>query len=65
MTQKTKKLPRVFEYFRDEDPFAGGLAFCAGCPLELTLRIVAKVLGRKTVIVGTPSCSAPVLFDRT
>ena len=64
MTQKAKKLPRVFEYFRDEDQFAGGLAFCAGCPLELTLRILSKVLGRETMIVGTPSCSAPVLYGQ-
>lgn len=64
MTQKVKKLPKVFEYFRNEDQFAGGLAFCAGCPLELTLRILSKVLGRETVIVGTPSCSAPVLYGQ-
>ena len=64
MAQKEKKLSRVFEYFRDEDQFAGGVAFCAGCPLELTLRIISKVLGREIVIVGTPSCSAPVLYGQ-
>ena len=64
MAQKKKRLPRVFEYFQDEDQFAGGLAFCAGCPLELTLRILSKVMGRETVIVGTPSCSAPVIHGQ-
>jgi pyruvate/2-oxoacid:ferredoxin oxidoreductase beta subunit len=64
MVQKAKKLPRVFDYFRDEDQFAGGVAFCAGCPLELTLRIVSKVLGRETILVGTPSCSAPVIHGQ-
>ncbi|MCK4580753.1 MAG: pyruvate synthase subunit PorB, partial [Dehalococcoidia bacterium] len=64
MAQKEKKLSRIFEYFRDEDQFAGGVAFCAGCPLELTLRIISKVLGKEIVIVGTPSCSAPVLYGQ-
>ena len=64
MVEKVKKLPKLFQYFKDEDQFAGGVAFCAGCPLELTLRIMSKVLGRETVIVGTPSCSAPVLYGQ-
>ncbi|UCC39247.1 MAG: pyruvate synthase subunit PorB [Candidatus Aminicenantes bacterium] len=61
---KEKKLPRVFDYFRDKDPFAGGLSFCSGCPLELLLRFTARVLGREIVIVGTPSCSATVLYGQ-
>ena len=64
MVEKVKKLPKVFQYFKDEDQFAGGVAFCAGCPLELTLRVLSKVMGRQTVIVGTPSCSAPVLYGQ-
>ncbi len=64
MVKKAEKLPRVFEYLRYEDQFAGGLAFCAGCPLELTLRFLSKVLGRETVLVGTPSCSAPVIHGQ-
>lgn len=63
MTKK-KKLPKVFEYYRDEDPFAGGLSLCPGCPLELLLRFMAKVLGREIVFVGTPSCSATVLYGQ-
>jgi len=64
MVEKVKKLPKMFQYFKDEDQFAGGVAFCAGCPLELTLRVLSKVMGRQTVIVGTPSCSAPVLYGQ-
>ena len=64
MVEKVKKLPKTFQYFKDEDAFAGGVAFCAGCPLELTLRVMSKILGRETVIVGTPSCSAPVLYGQ-
>jgi pyruvate/2-oxoacid:ferredoxin oxidoreductase beta subunit len=63
MTKK-KKLSKVFDYFQDEDPFAGGLSFCAGCPLELLVRFVPRVLGRDIVIVGTPSCSATVMYGQ-
>ena len=59
-----KKLSKVFDYFQDEDPFAGGLSFCAGCPLELLVRFVPRVLGRDIVIVGTPSCSATVMYGQ-
>jgi pyruvate/2-oxoacid:ferredoxin oxidoreductase beta subunit len=64
MVEKTKKKSRVFDYFSAEDQFAGGVAWCAGCPLELTARFVAKVLGKDMVFVGTPSCSAPVLHGQ-
>jgi pyruvate/2-oxoacid:ferredoxin oxidoreductase beta subunit len=64
MVEKERKLPKTFQYFKDEDAFAGGVAFCAGCPLELTLRVLSKVMGHETVIVGTPSCSAPVLYGQ-
>jgi pyruvate/2-oxoacid:ferredoxin oxidoreductase beta subunit len=57
-------LPKVFDYFQSEDPFAGGLSFCAGCPLELLVRFVPRVLGRDIVIVGTPSCSATVMYGQ-
>src|ERR1035437_8228837 len=64
MVQKEKKLPRVFDYFIEKDQFAGGNTFCAGCPAELTLRTVPKVLGKDIVMVGTPSCSAPVMHGQ-
>ncbi len=64
MVKKAKKLPRVFEQLRYEDQFAGGVAFCSGCPLELALRLLTKTLGKEIVIVGTPSCSAPVLYGQ-
>jgi pyruvate/2-oxoacid:ferredoxin oxidoreductase beta subunit len=64
MPQKEKKLPRVFDYFIADDPFTGGTSFCAGCPAELTVRTVPKVLGNDIVIAGTPGCAAPVLFGQ-
>jgi len=61
MSTVTKKLPKVCDYYQDEDQFTGGVAWCSGCALELNARFVSKVLGKNAVIVGTPSCSAPVL----
>ncbi len=64
MVEKTKKKSRVFNYFCEEDQFAGGVAWCSGCPLELTARFVPKVLGKNMVFVGTPGCAAPVLHGQ-
>ncbi len=64
MVETTKKRNRVFDYFCEEDQFAGGVAWCAGCPLELTARFVPKVLGKNMVFVGTPGCAAPVLHGQ-
>ena len=58
---KVKKLPKVTEYYRNEDQFSAGVAFCSGCTLELNLRFISRVLGKDAIFVGTPSCSAPVL----
>jgi pyruvate/2-oxoacid:ferredoxin oxidoreductase beta subunit len=65
MVEKTtKKKNKIFDYFCTDEKFSGGVAWCAGCPLELTARFVPKVLGDKMVFVGTPSCSAPVLHGQ-
>jgi len=64
MVEKTKKKSRIFDYFCTEDQFTGGVAWCAGCPLELTARFVPQVLGKKMVFVGTPGCAAPVLHGQ-
>jgi len=61
MAVKIKKLPKVCDYFQNEDQFSGGVAFCAGCTLELHARMVSKIMGKEAILVGTPSCSAPVL----
>jgi pyruvate/2-oxoacid:ferredoxin oxidoreductase beta subunit len=64
MAEAIKKRNRIFDYFCEEDQFSGGVAWCAGCPLELTARTVPKVLGKNMVLVGTPSCSAPVFHGQ-
>ncbi|OGO30394.1 MAG: pyruvate synthase subunit PorB [Chloroflexi bacterium RBG_16_56_11] len=64
MTEATKKKSKIFDYFCEEEQFSGGVAWCAGCPLELTARFVPKILGKNMVFVGTPSCSAPVLHGQ-
>jgi pyruvate/2-oxoacid:ferredoxin oxidoreductase beta subunit len=64
MVEKTKKKSRIFDYFCEEEQFSAGVAWCAGCPLELTARFIPKILGKNVVFVGTPSCSAPVLHGQ-
>lgn len=65
MTQKNTKKPKIYDYFSEtEDPFAGGVAWCGGCALELTARFVPKVLGKDMVLVGCPSCSATVFYGQ-
>jgi pyruvate/2-oxoacid:ferredoxin oxidoreductase beta subunit len=64
MAEATKKRNKLFEEFVVEDQFSGGVAWCAGCPLELIARTVPKVMGKNVVLFGTPSCSAPVLHGQ-
>ncbi len=65
MTQQAKKKSRVFDYFSEkEEQYAGGLAWCPGCMLELTARFIPKVLGKDIVLVGCPGCSAPILYGQ-
>lgn len=62
MAETKKKMPKAFDYFEEEeDLFSGGVAWCAGCALELNARFVGRIMGKNTILVGTPSCSAPVL----
>ena len=60
-TVKKSKLPKVCDYYQNEDQFVGGVAWCSGCALELNARFISRVLGKDAIFVGTPSCSAPVL----
>ncbi len=48
--------------YLQEDLLSPGVAFCAGCGLELALRHTLKVLGKDIVIFASASCSAPVLI---
>jgi pyruvate/2-oxoacid:ferredoxin oxidoreductase beta subunit len=45
-----------------KDPAKGlvahGVSTCAGCGLELAIRVILDVLGEKTIIVIPPSCAA-------
>jgi pyruvate/2-oxoacid:ferredoxin oxidoreductase beta subunit len=64
MAEVLKKGPKVTEYYRDEDQFAPGNACCPGCVMELNLRLVSKIMGRETVLLGTPGCSAPTIHGQ-
>lgn len=64
MATEKKKLPKVTEYYQNEEQFSPGVAYCAGCALELNVRFISKVLGKDIIFFGTPSCSAPVLHGQ-
>jgi pyruvate/2-oxoacid:ferredoxin oxidoreductase beta subunit len=65
MTQEARKKLKIFDYFAEkEDQFSGGVAWCAGCMLELTARFIPKILGKDIILVGCPSCSATVLYGQ-
>ena len=65
MAETKKKKSKVFDYFVEKDEvYAGGLAWCAGCALELAARFVPKVLGKDIVLVGCPGCSAPIFYGQ-
>jgi pyruvate/2-oxoacid:ferredoxin oxidoreductase beta subunit len=65
MAELQKRMPKVADYYQDEESqFAGGNAFCAGCIMELNLRLVSRILGKDTIILGTPSCSAPTIHGQ-
>ena len=64
MAEIKKKMPKVAQYYVDEDQFSPGNACCAGCTMELNLRLVSRIMGRETVLFGTPSCSAPTLHGQ-
>ena len=40
-----------------EDVMAPGTTACRGCPAELALRLSLRILGRNTVIFGSPGCA--------
>ncbi len=64
MVQKSAKLPKVFDYYIQPDQFAGGTTYCAGCPAELVIRAIPRVIGKELVFLGTPCCTAPVLHGQ-
>ena len=64
MAEQRKRQPKACDYYQGEDQFSPGVAFCAGCALELNLRFISRVLGKDIIFVGTPSCSAPVLHGQ-
>lgn len=57
-------MPKVCEYYQNEDQLSGGNACCAGCTMELNLRMVSKVVGKDTLLLGTPGCSAPTIHGQ-
>jgi phenylglyoxylate dehydrogenase beta subunit len=44
-----------------EDQFLMGSPLCSGCPAELALRFVMKVMGKDTFLFGAPGCACLIL----
>lgn len=40
----------------DEDPLLSGSPMCGGCPAEILLRFVLRVMGKETMLFGSPGC---------
>lgn len=52
-------------FFSSEDFLTPGMAPCQGCPGELALRTVLRVMGKDTVLGVTPGCmTSAVGYDR-
>ncbi len=64
MAEQRKTTAQGLRLLRRRGQFSPGVAFCAGCTLELNLRLISRVLGKDIIFVGTPSCSAPVLHGQ-
>lgn len=47
----------VISYLRDEDVFSPGVPNCAGCSMELSMRLTFRILGKDTFIFSTEGCS--------
>ena len=57
------KSRRVTAHFHEIDLLSGSTGLCAGCPGELTGRVMLKVLGRSVVTFRTPGCQ-PIFMSR-
>lgn len=47
----------VVNFLQKEDPFTHGTSLCSGCPAELALRFMLKVLGQDIVLFITAGCA--------
>ena len=47
----------VISYLHDEDVFSPGVPTCAGCAIELGMRLTFRILGKDTFIFSTEGCS--------
>lgn len=54
------KARSITEYLH-EDQFLMGSPLCSGCPAELALRFVMKLMGKDTFLFGAPGCACLML----
>ncbi len=55
-----KKARSIIEYLH-KDQFLMGSPLCSGCPAELALRFVMRVMGKDTFLFGAPGCACLIL----
>ena len=54
------KARSIMQYLK-EDQFLSGSPLCSGCPAELALRFVMRVMGKETFLFGAPGCACLML----
>lgn len=53
----------TLEYLRHKDVFAHGTALCMGCTAELAERLMMRVFGQNTILVGCAGCAVMMLRE--
>ncbi len=53
----------LFEQLDTPDIISPGTGLCVGCPAELALRVVVKVLGPEIILFGAPGCGAMLVSE--
>ncbi len=48
----------VVQYLQEEQLISSGGPLCGGCPAELSLRFVMRIMGKDTFLFGAPGCIA-------
>lgn len=46
----------IMNYLQAEDMLPQGTSLCPGCPVEVALRLMLRVLGRNTILFAAPGC---------
>jgi len=53
----------IFDSLRHKDLLSRGTTLCMGCPTELALRIMLRVFGENTILIGCASCAVTIFKE--